>query len=86
MGGLLNELMIGEGKLYTELIILEPRSPCIVRIYEPECDLTYDLDGGTSAGAKQIRLHIQLPLWSHRTVKIWGPVKEGFHCTSNGNF
>ena len=55
----------------------------IVRIYEPECDLTYDLDGGSLQGKTNPSTYIVATLEPY-SVKIWGPVKEGFHCTSMG--
>ena len=55
----------------------------IVRIYEPECDLTYDLDGGSLQGKTNPSTYTVATLEPY-SVKIWGPVKEGFHCTSMG--
>ena len=55
----------------------------IVRIYEPECDLTYDLDGGSLQGKTNQSTYTVATLEPY-SVKIWGPVKEGFHCTSMG--
>ena len=55
----------------------------IVKVYEPECDLTYDLDGGSLQGKTNPSTYTVATLEPY-SVKIWGPVKEGFHCTSMG--
>ena len=55
----------------------------IVRIYEPECDLTYDLDGGSMQGKTNPSTYTVATLEPY-SVKIWGPVKEGYHCTGMG--
>ena len=55
----------------------------VVKIYEPECDLTYDLDGGSLQGKTNPSTYTVATLEPY-SVKIWGPVKEGFHCTSMG--
>lgn len=55
----------------------------IVRVYEPECDLTYDLDGGSLQGKTNPSTYTVATLDPY-SVKIWGPVKEGFHCTRMG--
>lgn len=78
--GALNEFD-GEGNcIRTYNLIAESM---IVRIYEPECDLTYDLDGGSLQGKTNPSTYTVATLEPY-SVKIWGPVKEGFHCTSMG--
>ena len=49
----------------------------IVRIYEPECDLTYDLDGGSLQGKTNPSTYTVATLEPY-SVKIWGPVRKAF--------
>ena len=54
-----------------------------VYIYEPEYDLTYDLDGGSLQGKSNPSQYSVAALEPY-SVKIWAPVKEGYHCTWQG--
>ena len=61
------------------------RASMYVMIYEPECDLTYDLDGGTLQG-KTNPTSYTVAGRNPYSVKIWAPVKEGYHCTGMGTY
>lgn len=61
------------------------RTSMYVMIYDPECDLTYDLDGGTLQG-KTNPTKYTVAARDPFSVKIWASVKEGYHCTNMGTY
>ena len=61
------------------------RESMYLKIFDPECDITYDLDGGTLQGKNNPSTYTVATL-EPRTVKIWAPVKEGNHCAAIGSY
>ena len=54
----------------------------VVRIFDPECDITYELDEGMTMQGKVNPTSYRVAALEPYTVRIWAPVKEGYHFSS----